>query len=429
MGFWRYLLRSRIDNGAALMLTVLLGSFYFVMNLPFVQFMEEQAELLQARSPFYGVPFTLNLFNFDPSMYYAEGAPTIIHPIKELLSVPLASGAAYLGGNLFFLIVQSLINALSVTLLFYYLRRSGGGMLLSASWALFFGCSSYNLFTALIPDSYPYVQVIILFSLFYLLYVRTATAGESKVWPQSVLGVVNFALTSTNVATFMASVGVNLIDGKRGRRTALARLLHIGVVALLIALILTLLQWLLFGGETWLTSWRQGLSDGGFSYVAPFSWVHHWQAFYMLFVSPVLTPSLAFIDPNLAAFVTDLSRPYPLHVHLVGGGLIVLALLSLIQGRSSREAWIPAIYIGFALLLHLVVGFGLGTFQYDMYLYAGHSLFALFLLGAGFLIRLHSSRLRRVLLGLVIACTGVTLVHNIMFHAEALDTIRAAYLQ
>ncbi|WP_020620046.1 DUF6080 domain-containing protein [Paenibacillus daejeonensis] len=429
MGFWRYLLRSRIDNGAALMLTLLLGSFYFVMNLPFVQFMEEQAELLQARSPFYGAPFTLNLFNFDPSMYYAEGAPTIIHPLKDLLAVPLALGAAHMGGNLFFLIVQSLINALSAALLFYYLRRSGGGMLLSAVWALFFGVSSYSLFTALIPDSYPYVQVMILFSVVYLLYVRTAAAGEGKVWPQSVLGAANFALTSTNVATFMASVGVNLIDGKRSRRAVLTRVLLIGAVALLIVLLLTLLQWLLFGGETWLTSWRQGLSEGGFSYVAPFSWVHHWQAFYMLFVSPVLTPALAFIDPNLAAFVTDLSHPYPLHVHLVGGGLIVLALLGLVQGRRSREAWIPAIYIGFAVLLHLVIGFGLGTFQYDMYLYAGHSLFALFLLGAGFLIRLHRSRLRQVLLGLVMVCAGVTLVHNIVFHAAALDTVRAAYLQ
>ncbi|MFS0724564.1 DUF6080 domain-containing protein [Paenibacillus sp. 1P07SE] len=427
MRFWSFLLRSRADNATAFALFILLGGFYVAMNLPLVQFMQEHEALLQQYSPFYGAPFTLNLFNFDPSMYYPAGAPTIIHPVKDLLAVPLAWVAGQWGGHLFFLVLQSALNALSASLLFYSIRRSGGGLWMAAVWALFFGMSSYSLFTSLIPDSYPYVQLMILFSLVYLQYTRAAAAEGGKLWPQASLAAANFALTSTNVATFMAGVFVNLLDGRRSWGAALRRFLRIGTAALLLALALTGLQWLMFGGTTWLTGWRQGLAGGGFSYVAPFSWAHHWQAFYMLFVNPVLTPALDFIDPGLAAFVTDLSRPYPLHVHMVGGLLIVLALLGWYKGRRTREAWIPAVYIGFALLLHLVIGFGLGAFRYDMYLYAGHFLFALFLLAASFLIQLRSAKVRQWLFVLICLCVLITLVHNVLRHADALETIRAAY--
>ncbi|GBF78014.1 hypothetical protein PA598K_06611 [Paenibacillus sp. 598K] len=427
MSFWHYLWRYRTDNWAALILFLALTGLYIAANMPYVQFMTEHDALLQQHSPFYGAPFTLNLFNFDPSMYYPAGAPTIIHPVKDLLAVPLAWAAGHLGGLMFFLVVQSAINAASAVLLFYGIRRSGGSLALAGAFGLWLGVSSYSLFTALIPDSYPYVQLLILWSVLYLQYARSTEQGGG-LWPQASLAAANFAITSTNVATFMAGVFINLLDGSRRFGALVRRFLLIGAAALGLALLLTGVQWLLFGGSTWLTSWRQGLSDGGFSYVASFSWAHHWQAFYMLFINPVFSPVISYIDPGLAAFVTDLGQTYPLYVQVLGWGLIALALLGLYRGRRSRESWILAVYIGFALLLHLVVGFGLGAFQYDMYLYAGHSLFAIFLLAAAFLNSLAPGRLRQLLVGLVWAAALVALVHNLVRHAESLDTIRDVFL-
>ena len=80
------------------------------------------------------------------------------------------------------------------------------------------------------------------------------------------------------------------------------------------------------------------------------------------------------IDPGIAAFVTNLAKPYPIHVHIVGIGMLILAILSFIKGIRSRDTWAFAIYILFAIL-RIIVGFGLATYAYDLYLYAGHYLF------------------------------------------------------
>lgn len=90
---------------------------------------------------------------------------------------------------------------------------------------------------------------------------------------------------------------------------------------------------------SWLSNVFGGLSNGALGYVTPFSFAHHAKAFYMLVVSPVLTPDVALIDPGIVAFATDLSKPYPFYVHIVGIGLFLLAVLGFIKGIKTRETW------------------------------------------------------------------------------------------
>ncbi|MFD0712516.1 DUF6080 domain-containing protein [Paenibacillus sp. GCM10027626] len=427
MSFLGYVLQSRHDNKKALVLFIVLAAFYIVMDFPYLTYMKDNAEQLAAHNPFYGAPFSLNLFNFDPSMYYGYNNISIIHPLINFLAGSLNYIAGHWGGNLFFLVLQSAINALSSVLIYYYLRGSEAGNWLAMLFAVFFGISSYNLFTAMIPDSYPYVQFMLIWSVLYFQYTRESSQPTIRTGSYASLAFVNFALTSTNIVPLTGAMLFNGIT-RRDKRTYRA----FGAVviwALVLVIVFTGLQWLVFDGSSWATNWSNTLDAGGFSYVAPFSFSHHWQAFYMLGVSPVLTPDVTMIDTGIVAVVTDLAQSYPFYVHIIGIGVLLLALLGFIQGFRTREAWVLASFIIFGLLLHIVVGFGLAAFKYDMYLYAGHFLFAIFLLAARFINQMYPGIAKTALLGIILLFTLVTLGNNIMKHSEALDHIKQSYAE
>jgi len=103
--------------------------------------------------------------------------------------------------------------------------------------------------------------------------------------------------------------------------------------------------------------------------------------------------------------------------------------MGIIKGIREREVWTLVPYILFAFLLHVVVGFGLAVFQYDMYLYAGHYLFAFFLLGGGFVISLRPGLGKKAVIGLIMLCVIVTASNNIYRHVETLTTIKQSYDQ
>ena len=99
------------DNYTAIGLSICIVLWYVFMNLPFVTYIKDHATELMPHSPFYGAPFTLNLFNFDPSMEYGPENISIIHPFINFLTSPLTTmiGSA----NLPYLLIQSVLNALS----------------------------------------------------------------------------------------------------------------------------------------------------------------------------------------------------------------------------------------------------------------------------------------------------------------------------
>jgi hypothetical protein len=281
------------------------------------------------------------------------------------------------------------------------------------------------MFTALIPDSYPYVQFVILFSVLYMQYTRERK--DVRYIPNALLASINFGLTSTNIVPFAAAMFFNL----RTWRSKSGWKKYIGIMALAVAFIVVLtgIQYIAFGGRSWVSNWLLGIQNGGTSYATPFQFAVHWKALGLLTINPMLSPKVHLLDPGMVAFVTDLSRSNPIYVQLTGIFILLLALTGFIKGIREREVWTLAPYILFAFVLHIVVGFGLAVFQYDMYLYAGHYLFAFFLLGGGFVIGLRQGLGKKVLIGLIMLCILVTAVNNIYRHVETLTTIKQSYDQ
>ncbi|MGZ9586640.1 DUF6080 domain-containing protein [Paenibacillus marinisediminis] len=426
MSFYNYYLRDKKDNQIAVIMWVMLFAFYVFINMPYLIYIKDQAEILGPASPFNGAPFTLNLFNFDPSMEYGKFTSSPIHPLYNFISAPLNYLSLHTVGNLLFLLLQSAMNALSTIILFLIIRRSETNRTLSILFSVWFGVSSYTLFTSLVPDSYPYAQFFIILSAAYL--QKSRDTGHFSTIPGASLTLINFGITSTNLITFTGALFISLFDPNI-RKETFRRFAAIMFGSLLLLIGFTVLQYVLFSGKTWLSNLMEGMSNGAFGYVAPFSFAHNSKVFHMLAVSPVLTPDVALIDPGIVAFATDLSKPYPLYVNLVGLALIGMAILGLIKGIRSRESWSWAIYILFAIVLHVGIGFGLAAYKYDMYLYAGNYLFAFFLLAAGFVRDIDKGKLKNILVIAVSFMVFITLVNNVVQHLETLDYIKSAYTQ
>lgn len=422
MIFTKWLRLSRHDSLMALGLLLFFYLYYVMLNLPFERFMTDNKALLDAHNPFYGAPFQLNLFNFDPSMYYAPQA-SILHPLINYVSVPLKFLATSPLGNMVFLLLQALMNALGAVIIFVYLRKSGAGRRLSLSVAVMYGACSYSIFTALIPDSYPYAVFILLLTVLYGQYCRVEKV--LPVLPVSILLCANFGITVTNVIT----AAIFLIVGSLGMgnmKNWLQQWLKIAVLSLGLVILLTTLQYGLFGGNSWVHNWRQMLQAGGYDYTTSFSLKHHWKVLYSMIEAPVVTPNLSMINEGTMAFVTNLADPFPLYGHILGIMVALLALLGCICGWRSREALMLAVFPLFAVGLHIVKGFGLSAFTYDMYLYAGHYLFALFLLGAGFIHRLRGGW-RGAGTWIIMIGAAALVVINLWGHIHALHTVQQVF--
>lgn len=210
---------------------------------------------------------------------------------------------------------------------------------------------------------------------------KSRDLSSFPVIPGALLILLNFGITSTNLITFTGALFVSIYNSSY-RMETLKRFLRIMIFSLLLLIFFTGLQYALFSGKTWVSNVGGGLSNGAFGYISPFSLAHHSELFHMLVVNPVLTPEISLIDPKIVAFASNISAPHPIYVQFAGFGITVLAILGFIRGIRNREVWSLMIYPLFAIFLHIVIGFGLAAYKYDLYLYAGHYLFAIFLLAS-----------------------------------------------
>ena len=83
--------------------------------------------------------------------------------------------------------------------------------------------------------------------------------------------------------------------------------------------VLTAIQYVAFGGRSWISNWLLGIQNGGTSYATPFQWAAHYKALALLTINPMLSPQMYLLDPGMVAFVTDLTRSNPLYVQITGG--------------------------------------------------------------------------------------------------------------
>ncbi len=425
MAFIHYLLQNKADNAIALCLYWAVSVWFLILNLPYISFMNIHVDQLLVSTPFYGVPFTLNLFNFDPSMYYGFNNISVIHPFLHIVSGLLSQLAAHWGNNLFFLLLQSLLNAFSCTAIYFYLRRSGTNKGLSITFAVMFAISSYTLFTALIPDSYPYAQLILILTVLYLQYSREKSTESFNSFAYGALAFISFAVTSALLIPVLAALVLNHF--RLGSKTIIWQYIKAGLWAILLLLSATILQQLFFEGRFWAGDLFKGITGGGLRYAAKFHWNEHWQIAKLLGTHPIWTPDVMMISSKMVAVVSDLSKKTPIYAIMFGSGLYICSFAFIIKARATREAWVLSSFIWFAVILHIAAGFGLATFRYDMYLYAGHFLFAVYLLAGRFITELRSRTLRQAATGCAIAVVVVLLVHNSWMHKEVLRTVDLSY--
>ena len=426
MNFIKYITIDKKQNYTALIIILVFTALYLMLNFPYITFMSDQESLLQRFSPFYGVPFTLNIFNFDPSLYYSFNNGSVVHPFINFLTVPLAYAAKMTVNNSFFLILQSVINAMSASVFFIYLCRQKVSYTYAVIFTLIFGSSSYLIFTSLIPDSYCYAQFGLLVSILYLQYCRTH--DNYKVIPIALFGFLNFAITSTNIVPFFIAVFISVYK-KKELRNSLLLVLKIGVTFILTTILFSFVQYILFDGHTWFEKMGTNLNNAGFSYVAPFSLQHHWKAFYMLFVSPILTPSITLIDQGIVAFATDITADYSIYSHLLGIVLLISGAASIFYRRKEKDTWTLMSFVLFAVFLHLGIGYGLGAFKYDLYLYAGHYLFAQLLIIAQVTKIVNHKRWNYFFMVIMVIILIITITNNVILHSSTLEVISNAYLQ
>ena len=141
-------------------------------------------------------------------MYYGDNSSSVIHPLISYLAVTLGAISKLLGGNWFSDFAVSSECGLRCSGFIFLSQNEKKSTPTPLLFALLFGFSSYLMFTAFIPDSYPYVQFVILLSVLYLQYSRVQQ--EVHYVPNALLATINFGLTSTNIVPFAGAVFVNM---------------------------------------------------------------------------------------------------------------------------------------------------------------------------------------------------------------------------
>lgn len=99
-----------------------------------------------------------------------------------------------------------------------------------------------------------------------------------------------------------------------------------------------------------------------------------------MFISPILLPKVKVIDFTRMAIVTDLTQNLNLISIMVSLILCILIVYSIFKNFKLSIMKCLLTYIIWNIVLHIVIGFGLHDYMYDMYLYAGHYISVIFMI-------------------------------------------------
>lgn len=424
MGFIKYLLINSKERKFMAVISVIFFLFYCAMNMKIIKLMK--ADIING--PFVQVPFRINVFNFDPILHYGTAGSNITHPFLRFISIPIGKlSGIFVDENLGMLIIQSLIVGLTTALLYSYCRNMELNRKLSLAITAIFGFSSYSIIISLVPDSYPYAQFFIVLSVCYLQYINQKS-DNAKISGLVTLGIINFGITLTNVVPFVLSAFVSKLDEKL--LGYVKKLLFTLLISVFSIVCLSLIDRYLLPGTSWTINIWGGIETGGYNYVSNFQWSEHAHVLYSLFIAPLLFPRFQVMDvTGLVAIVTKNQSPFPMIIEFTGYVIILLSLLGIILNLGKRNVWILIVYIGFSFWLHLIKGFGLATHEYDLFLYAGHYIFAFILSVAWLGIKIQSSkRLFVIFLSILILIVIVQLGNNFIRMTNLEEYIRQVYI-
>ncbi|MGL5615736.1 MAG: DUF6080 domain-containing protein [Sarcina sp.] len=333
------------------------------------------SNLSTTKNPFPVENFKLNLFNFDPIIYYISGGGTIIHPLFSFLTLTIGKLAVTIGGNFSILIINSLFNALSVTLLYIFSVKNSVERKFAFIIAAIYAVISYRFITSFIPDSYVYAEFFIILSLVYITYMKKEEVYN--VFVVAILAIFNFGITITNIVPFALGI---LINKPKFSVKKLIKKIFLSIFIFFILLsILTVIQHLIYG-RNWLTGWQNYLQAGGTAYSETFNFSKHSKILRLLIASPIILPVVTLIDPGIMAVVTDLNINLNIFEILFFIVFTIFLIVAILKNLKNSVFYILLTFIIWNVFIHFIKGFGLVTFNYDMYLYAGHYIAILFMI-------------------------------------------------
>lgn len=373
MNFLKYLSKEKQDVKRAVMLGLVVFAFCILINKDIVAFISNLGEV---PNPFYTNIFKVNIFNFDPSLYYVYSQPAIIHPFFSFFAQGIGEFAIGFGQNYTVLIINSALIAVEVGLLFIFARKQNVNKNIAALISLMYGVTTYSLISAFMPDSYAYAQFFIVVSIIYIFYMKQENLYS--IVGVAVLAVCNFGVTITNVIPYSISILFNKTNEKWN--SFIKKIVYsIGIFAGIV-IVLTVIQFLKNNGATWISNCFSTINSGGVAYASKFNIAEHSKILRFMIASPILFPDVTLLDAGLMSVVTDISKQLTIVDKSILFVLLVTVIVSLIRNVKSSTMYMLITYIMWNIILHVGIGIGLAAFEYDMFLYAGHYLVVIFMI-------------------------------------------------
>lgn len=395
--------------------------FYILCNVQFINLIVFN-ELKPG--PFDYSPININIFNMDPSQMGGLPGTNFLHPLFTfitLLFLPIK-----LNNYLLFLVlgIEALIGSLSVVLVYIYLSNLNISKKFVYVLTAFFGFFSYGLASTLIPDSYVIAQFIILLSLVYIQY--SINEDKFSILGFGILGTLNFGVTITNIIPF--AFNTILAGVKKDLKSRIIQIFKAICVGLGIIIILTSIQFAITK-TTWFKNGKASVEYQSSAYAVPYKPGMVPSVVDGFVASPIMTGPLTFKE-DLMAVVTDLSTKFPIQHKVIIGIVLLLCIASIILNIKKKDTWFLLSIIGFAIFLHLLVGFGLGTYYYDVYLYAGNYICTIPLLIGLLCTKLKEKNptINKVLFSVLCVITVVILLNNLYMHTKMYELIKLNYL-
>lgn len=372
MKFFKFLFKEREDLRNSFILISFFFLLYFIVDFRLVDFI---SNLSTVKNPFPIEAFKVNLFNFDPIIYYINGGGTIIHPLFSFLTLTIGKLALTLGGNFTILIINSLFNALSVGLLYIFSVKNSVDRKFAFIISAIYAVISYRFITSFIPDSYVYAEFFIILSLVYITYMKKEEVYN--IFTVAILAIFNFGITITNIVPL--ALGILINKPKFSTKKLLKKIFLSIFIFFILLSIFTVIQHLIYG-RNWLTGWQNYLQAGGVAYSESFRISKHSKILRFLIASPIILPIVTLIDPGVMAVVTDLNVNLNIFEILFFIIFTIFLIVAILKNIKNPIFYLLLTFIIWNIFIHFIKGFGLVTFNYDMYLYAGHYIAILFML-------------------------------------------------
>lgn len=393
--------------------------FYLLCNIPFINLINFN-ELNPG--PFEYSAFDINLFNMDPVLFQAGSTISLRHPFLNYLAILYSFFNSKLA-LYFIILIQSLVGALSVALIFIFMKNIKLSNLHSYIITILFGVFSYSIISTLVPDSYLYAQLALISSIVYMQYSILEKCFNPIGYV--VLGIFNFGITITNFIPY--TINMLIANFTLKNKNFLKNLLKTIFIGLLLVILLSCTQFLISDKP-----WFMDISNSFESESAPYAQTYdeqlHPNAINAFIGSPIMLGSLTFKDGTFAV-VTNLLINMPAYVKLIIYLILILCVTSIVLNIKQRETWIILSIICFNMFIHLVKGFGLSTYLYDVYLYAGHYIFVIPML-LGMLLKRFNNKKKITNIFMVLLCT-ITLIifaHNIFMEFNLYNFVKSYYL-